>query len=99
MKLAERMIFGCLLTAAAVAVGQNHNVSSQPTQPPRSANQKSQATIADRGQRVFHEECSRCHQEPQGFSSSISGTIARHMRVRAGISDEDYKALLKFLNP
>ena len=99
MKLAKRMIFSCLLMAAAAAIGQNQNASSQQTQPARSANQKSQAPIADRGQRVFHEECSRCHQEPQGFSSSISGTIARHMRVRAGISDEDYKALLKFLNP
>jgi cytochrome c5 len=99
MKLAEQMIFGCLLTAAAVAVGQNQNTPSQQTQPTPSASKKSQATISDRGQRVFHEECSRCHQEPQGFSSSISGTIARHMRVRAGISDEDYKALLKFLNP
>jgi len=52
---------------------------------------------SNRGQQVFAENCSRCHNAPQGFSSHISGTIARHMRVRASLSEEDYKALRKFL--
>jgi cytochrome c5 len=54
---------------------------------------------ADRGQQVFNQNCSRCHNAPEGFSPSISGTIAMHMRVRASLSDADYKALLRFLNP
>lgn len=54
---------------------------------------------SDRGQQVFNQNCSRCHSTPEGFSPHISASIARHMRVRAGIGDEDYKALLKFLNP
>ena len=54
---------------------------------------------SDRGQQVFAQNCSRCHNSPEGFSSHISGTIARHMRVRASLSDEDYKALRQFLNP
>jgi cytochrome c5 len=54
---------------------------------------------SDRGQQVFAQNCSRCHNSPEGFSPHISGTIARHMRVRAGLSDEDYKALRHFLNP
>jgi mono/diheme cytochrome c family protein len=53
----------------------------------------------DRGQQVFAQNCSRCHNAPEGFSNRISGTIARHMRVRASLSDADYKALLHFLNP
>jgi hypothetical protein len=40
-----------------------------------------------------------CHNAPEGFSPSISGTIVRHMRVRASLSKEDGKALLRFLNP
>jgi mono/diheme cytochrome c family protein len=53
----------------------------------------------NRGQQVFAQNCSRCHNAPQGFSPRISGTIARHMRVRASLSEADYRALQKFLNP
>jgi mono/diheme cytochrome c family protein len=52
-----------------------------------------------RGEKVFQENCSRCHNAPQGFPPQISATIARHMRVRASLSAADEKALLKFLNP
>jgi mono/diheme cytochrome c family protein len=51
------------------------------------------------GQQVFEQNCSRCHTAPQGFPPRISGTVARHMRVRAGLSREDELALLRFLNP
>lgn len=52
-----------------------------------------------KGQRVFSENCSRCHNAPQSFSPSIAGTILRHMRVRANLSVEEERALLRFLNP
>jgi cytochrome c5 len=58
-----------------------------------------QAGSQDRGQEAFEQNCARCHNAPEGFSSSISGTVALHMRVRAGLSDADYKALRRFLNP
>jgi cytochrome c5 len=51
------------------------------------------------GERVFQQNCSRCHDAPQSFSPRISGTVIRHMRVRASLSEKDEKALLKFLNP
>jgi cytochrome c5 len=51
------------------------------------------------GQHVFDQNCSRCHNAPQGFSPHISGTIIRHMRVRASLSKEEEQALLRFLNP
>lgn len=51
------------------------------------------------GQRVFEQNCSRCHNPPEGFSTRISGTIARHMRVRAGLSQYQEQAILRFLNP
>lgn len=57
------------------------------------------AISADRGQQVFEQNCSRCHNPPDGFSPRISQTVAMHMRTRANLSDADYKALLKFLNP
>jgi mono/diheme cytochrome c family protein len=53
----------------------------------------------ERGQIKFKQNCSRCHEAPQGFSSRISGTIVRHMRVRASLSAQDERDILRFLNP
>jgi cytochrome c5 len=53
----------------------------------------------DEGERIFKQNCSRCHTAPEGFSSSISGTIVRHMRVRASLSRHDEQELLRFFNP
>lgn len=51
------------------------------------------------GQDVYLQNCARCHNAPDHFSPSISGTVAHHMRVRANLSEKEYKALLLFLNP
>lgn len=50
------------------------------------------------GQRVFDQNCARCHQSPDGFSDHIAGTIVRHMRVRANLSRHDEQVLLKYFN-
>lgn len=57
------------------------------------------ASHESRGERVFKQNCARCHNAPQGFPQQISGTIIRHMRVRASLSAADEKALLEFMNP
>lgn len=51
------------------------------------------------GEKKFQQNCSRCHNAPEGFSTRISGTVIRHMRVRASLSQEDAEAILHFLNP
>jgi cytochrome c2 len=51
------------------------------------------------GQRIFEQNCSRCHNPPDGFSQHISGTVVRHMRVRANLSEHDMKELMKFFHP
>ena len=53
----------------------------------------------DEGARIFQQNCSRCHNTPEGFSPRISGTIVRHMRVRASLSQHDAEELLRFFNP
>jgi cytochrome c5 len=53
----------------------------------------------DDGQRVFDQHCSRCHNAPEGFSPRISGTVVRHMRVRAALSQHEEEQLLHFFNP
>ena len=53
----------------------------------------------DEGERIFQQNCSRCHNAPEGFSPRISGTIVRHMRVRASLSQHDAEEVLRFFNP
>ena len=99
MKHLGRLTEGLLLLAATAAMGQTKS-SPPPQQPQPQTHQKAvHAISSDRGQEVFNQNCSRCHNAPEGFSRSVSGTIAMHMRVRAGLSEADYKALLRFLNP
>ncbi len=50
------------------------------------------------GERVFDQNCARCHRSPDGFSQRITGTIVRHMRVRANLSRHDEQVLLKYFN-
>lgn len=51
------------------------------------------------GERKFAQNCGRCHTPPESFSAHISGTIVRHMRVRASLSKQDEEDILRFLNP
>ena len=95
MKHLKKIMLGALLLAAAPLVGQAKNVP-----PGRQPKSKAVHVVhSDHGQQVFEQNCSRCHNAPEGFPPQISGTIAMHMRVRAGLSQADYKALLRFLNP
>jgi len=57
------------------------------------------ASSPERGAIKFKQNCSRCHEAPQGFSSRISATVVRHMRVRASLSAQDERDILRFLNP
>ena len=84
-----------LAAATLSAAGQGASKPPQPKQPrPRQSNQSGEAL----GQQVFSQNCSRCHKAPEGIPSSISGTVALHMRIRAGLSEKDYRHLLAFLN-
>src|SRR5215469_14312469 len=55
--------------------------------------------VQSEGERVFKENCARCHNPPDGFSPRISGTVAMHMRVRAALSEHDMQELIRFFNP
>lgn len=97
MRHANHLMVGWLVLAATIAAGQADNASQKSRK--KADAQTAQPAATDRGQQVFNQNCLRCHNAPEGFSPGISGTISKHMRVRAGLSDDDYKALLKFFNP
>ena len=76
-------------------------MASPPSRPAGSSEEQKKARVTRQGEgeRKFAQNCSRCHDAPQGFSPSISGTIVRHMRVRASLSKQDEEDILHFLNP
>lgn len=107
--MCQRRVLSVVLIAIAFASVVVPAVQAQSNAKPQPAAQndvKAQATADghagqahNEGERVFAQNCSRCHAAPEGFSPRISGTIMRHMRVRASLSERDEKALLQFLNP
>jgi cytochrome c5 len=99
----RRSLLASAVVVAAIVVPQ---LKAQPPATPLPAAQagKKQSAQAsqqhqDEGQRIFEANCSRCHTAPEGFSPNISGTIVRHMRVRASLSKHDEEQLLRFFNP
>lgn len=101
MRHLELVLLGSILLAGSAAVAEMSDPSQSQPAATGEANSTADAQSQgrDRGQQVFNQNCSRCHNAPEGFSPRISGTIGKHMRMRAGLSDPDYRALLKFLNP
>jgi mono/diheme cytochrome c family protein len=49
------------------------------------------------GEKRFRANCGRCHQPPHKFPPRVMATAIRHMRVRAMITDEDMRLILKYL--
>lgn len=52
-----------------------------------------------RGAEAWENNCARCHKmrEPGEFPDRLWRPIVAHMRVRAGLTGEEARAILKFL--
>ena len=93
-------LYAALAPAFVMASQTSSKSNSQPSAPTAQKNAPaSHSTQPSEGDRIFQQNCSRCHNAPEGFSPRISGTIVRHMRVRASLSQHDEQELLRFFNP
>lgn len=100
--LGSALGLGGLLTALAATVQAQATPAQQSavhTTPKTQIAAKQMGKSSNEGERIFAQNCSRCHNAPDGFSSRISGTVVRHMRVRAQLSQHDEEELLRFFNP
>src|ERR1700751_5331003 len=101
------LLAGALATSIAfvpiLAASQNHPqtafASSDTTPKKQKTSSDDSKATEDEGQLTFAQHCSRCHNAPDGFSPRISGTVVRHMRVRASLSQHEEDVLLHFFNP
>jgi cytochrome c5 len=77
---------------------------ASPATKPSSAAAKSAVKVEsakqpDIGEQKFNANCGRCHSAPEQLSPSLTGTVVRHMRVRAILSAQDEKDILRYLAP
>jgi cytochrome c5 len=66
---------------------------------PKPAKKPVAAIPQDPGERAFATNCSRCHNAPESLTPGMTGTVVRHMRVRANLSAEDERLIRGFLAP
>ena len=75
-------------TAAAPAAPAGQSVDNQ-------AAQKENMHLE--GERRFRSNCARCHAAPPKFPPRMMATIVRHMRVRATLTDQDMRLILRYM--
>jgi cytochrome c5 len=103
MKNQTFVVFGTILCLSLFAVTQVNGASSTPP-PAKPAAQDASSPAAhaapqDPGERKFQENCSRCHNAPEELPIHITRTVLQHMRVRASLSAQDQRDILKYLAP
>jgi cytochrome c5 len=82
----------CSLVAAQDKQGKS--------QPAASTNAKANApNQSAQGEKLFRTNCGRCHNPPESLSPREVRAVVRHMRVRAVLTDEEERLIVKFLAP
>ena len=70
---------------------------------PAASHEQAQATLTKKEPPAFYfddaykSNCTRCHLAPRRFPERKMATIMRHMRVRANLTEEEAKGILRFL--
>jgi len=78
------------------AAGRSHTQSAAQ---PKGAIPASTAPAVSEGEKRYLANCGRCHQPPENISPREAVAVVRQMRVRAMLSAEDERLILKFLAP
>lgn len=98
-RLLKPLAAAAFIVAASQLQAQNAPATKPANVAAKTAVKDPLAAQVSVGQRKFDANCSRCHSAPEQLSPSLTGTVVRHMRVRASLSAQDEKDILKFLAP
>jgi mono/diheme cytochrome c family protein len=93
------IVFFALLTASLGSVALAQSAKSADASAGRIAPAAESRPDDSRleGEKRFHANCGRCHLAPLKFPPRMMATIIRHMRVRATITDEEMRLILKYM--
>ena len=98
MKRRSLIIVGCaalLFCTLATA----HQKQDKPQAAPAANAQMNAASQSAEGEKLFRTNCGRCHNPPESLSPREVRAVVRHMRVRAVLTDEQERLIVKFLAP
>jgi cytochrome c553 len=85
-----------LLLSVFLALRSSAHPQQAKTVPPKA---KTTTEEAKEGEERFRTNCGRCHHPPEDLSPREARTVVRQMRIRAMLSSEDERLILKFLAP
>jgi hypothetical protein len=97
MKSRFAIIFGLLLLAFSLRIFAQPQGSAPSEKAPKAATHK--RTDSNDGEHRFQVNCGRCHNPPESISPREVKAVLQHMRVRAMLSAEDERLILKYLAP
>jgi cytochrome c5 len=97
MNIQSVLLLGILTATASVPI------LARPGQHPDGAKTSTTASTktTDRkeGEKRFQENCGRCHHPPESISPREVKAVLRQMRVRAMLTAEDERLILKYFSP
>ena len=98
MKLRSSIFIGCFafLFCTLAAAQQKQD---QPKTTPSTNAQTTPSSPTAEGEKLFRTNCGRCHNPPESLSPREVRAVVRHMRVRAVLTDEQERLIVKFLAP
>ncbi len=96
LKLSLAIVMG--LAAALAAVAQT-SAPARKSQGSAARPAPSKVNESAEGEERFETHCGRCHVPPEALSPQEAKTVVRQMRVRANLSAEDERLILKYLAP
>jgi cytochrome c5 len=99
MRLHRILIWGLIALGATLMQAQKPSTSTEANPPANAKKAAANSTQQNPGERKFQENCGRCHTAPEELPPSITGTVVRHMRVRASLSAKDEQDILRYLAP
>lgn len=93
------LAFAMFLALASVAGAKSGGSKDSPTPAPAaSATSPTQdENLHLEGEKRFRSNCARCHAAPPRFAPRMMTTIVRHMRVRANITNDDMRLILRYM--
>jgi cytochrome c5 len=94
LRVAVIIFFAALFATAP----QNSNPQQPPAKAKHAPAQPATNESAE-GEKRFETHCGRCHVPPENLSPREVKAVLQQMRVRANLSAEDERLILKYLAP
>lgn len=98
IRLATRLGLVTLFLVTVGATAKNSAPQAQ-TKVSKSSPVQTATTESEEGEKRFERQCGRCHVPPEDLSPREAKAVVRQMRVRANLTAEDERLILKYLAP